>query len=131
MNKNLVFLVGRLVADPELRYLTTGTPVANFAVAVNRTTRKGDAGFQDDLDGFFDCEAFGGQALALTETCPKGTEVQLTGALRQKKFKTNGENSRTVSRIEIRVESIAPVLDVRKVINANDSAEAAPAAQPA
>lgn len=131
MNKNLVFLVGRLVADPELRYLSSGTPVAKFAVAVNRTTRKGDAGFQDDLDGFFDCEAFGGQALALAETCPKGTEVQLSGALRQKKFKTNGENSRTVSKIEIRVESVAPVLDVRKVINANDSAEAAPAAQPA
>lgn len=130
MIKNLVFLVGRLVADPELRYLNSGTPVAKFAVAVNRTTRKGDAGFQDDLDGFFDCEAFGGQALALAETCPKGTEVQLSGALRQKKFQTNGENSRTVSRVEIRVESIAPVLDVRKVIN-TEPAEAEAAAQPA
>ena len=130
MIKNLVFLVGRLVADPELRYLNSGTPVAKFAVAVNRTTRKGDAGFQDDLDGFFDCEAFGGQALALAETCPKGTEVQLSGALRQKKFQTNGENSRTISRVEIRVESIAPVLDVRKVIN-TEPAEAEAAAQPA
>lgn len=130
MNKNLVFLVGRLVADPELRYLSSGTPVATFAVAVNRTTRKGDAGFQDDLDGFFDCEAFGGQALALAETCPKGSEVQLSGALRQKKFQTNGENSRTVSRVEIRVESIAPVLDVRKVIN-GEPKEAEAAAQPA
>lgn len=130
MIKNLVFLVGRLVADPELRYLNSGTPVAKFAVAVNRTTRKGDAGFQDDLDGFFDCEAFGGQALALAETCPKGTEVQLSGALRQKKFKTNGENSRTVSRVEIRVESVAPVLDVRKVIETQPT-EAEAAAQPA
>ena len=130
MIKNLVFLVGRLVADPELRYLNSGTPVAKFAVAVNRTTRKGDAGFQDDLDGFFDCEAFGGQALALAETCPKGTEVQLSGALRQKKFKTNGENSRTVSKVEIRVESVAPVLDVRKVIETQPT-EAEAAAQPA
>lgn len=131
MNKNLVFLVGRLVADPELRYLSSGTPVAKFAVAVNRTTRKGDTGFQDDLDGFFDCEAFGSQALALAETCPKGTEVQLSGALRQKKFQTNGENRRTVSKVEIRVESIAPVLDVRKVIDATDQAAVAPAPQPA
>lgn len=130
MIKNLVFLVGRLVADPELRYLNSGTPVAKFAVAVNRTSRKGDAGFQDDLDGFFDCEAFGSQALALAETCPKGTEVQLSGALRQKKFKTNGENSRTVSRVEIRVESVAPVLDVRKVIETQPT-EAEAAAQPA
>ncbi len=131
MNKNLVFLVGRLVADPELRYLNSGTPVAKFAVAVNRTTRKGDAGFQDDLDGFFDCEAFGGQALALAETCPKGTEVQLSGALRQKKFQTSGENARTISRVEIRVESVAPVLDVRKVIDATEPADNASAAQPA
>lgn len=38
---NRVILVGRLVADPEVRYTTTGVPVASFRLAVDRPTRKG------------------------------------------------------------------------------------------
>ena len=34
---NHVVLIGRLTRDPELRYIAgTGTPVANFAIAVDR-----------------------------------------------------------------------------------------------
>lgn len=112
--RNLVLLVGRLVADPELRYLPNGAPVANFALAVNRTVRKQEGGFEDSVDGFFDCELFGGQAVPLAEDYKKGAELQVTGSLRQKKFETKGEQPRKVSRIEIRVESIAPVLVVPK-----------------
>ena len=113
-HRNVVLLLGRLAGDPELRYLPNGTPIANFAVAVNRATRQADGGFKDELDGFFDCELFGPQALALAETCQKGTEVQISGALRQNKFKTKGEARRTISRIEIHVDSIAPTLKVAK-----------------
>jgi single-strand DNA-binding protein len=113
--KNLIFLVGRLVADPELKYLNNGTPVANFALAVNRSTRKPDGSWKDDLDGFFDCEVFGGSALTLSEDFKKGAEVQISGSLRQKTWKTSGDQPRKVSKVEIRVESIAAVLEVRKV----------------
>ena len=111
--KNLVFLVGRLVADPSLSYTSQGTAIANFAVAVNRTIRQAD-GFKDSLDGFFDCELWGGQAVPVAETCKKGSEIQLSGSLRQKKFHPNGDKSRTISRVQIRVESIAPALEVKK-----------------
>lgn len=111
----MVALVGRLAADPELKYLSNGTPVANFSVAVNRSTRKQDGSFEDALDGFFDCELFGGQAVALAEACSKGSEVQLMGSLLQKKFKVgNGASARTVSKVEIRVRSIAPALAIPK-----------------
>ena len=33
---NKVFLIGRLVRDPELRYTGTNIPVATFSIAVNR-----------------------------------------------------------------------------------------------
>ena len=34
---NLVILIGRLTKDPELKYLQgSGTPVANFSIAVDR-----------------------------------------------------------------------------------------------
>lgn len=130
-SKNVVMLVGRLAADPELRYLPNGTAVANFAVAVNRSVRKSDGSFEDSLDGFFDCELFGPQAEALAETTRKGTEVQLSGSLLQKKFKTNGAQARTVSKVEIRVATIAPVLVVPRVTATPTQAEAAPVPQPA
>ena len=126
--KNVVALVGRLAADPELKYLDSGTPVANFGIAVNRSTRKPDGSFEDTLDGFFDCELFGGQAAVLAETCSKGSEVQLFGSLRQKKFKTGkGNNTRTISKVEIRVRSIAPVLSVPKDVVEQTQAELASA----
>ena len=129
--KNLVLLVGRLVADPELRYLPNGTPVANFAIAVNRAVRKPAGGFEDSVDGFFDCELFGGQALTLVEDYGKGAELQVMGSLRQKRFETKGDQPRKVSRIEVRVDSIAPVLVVQKATHTHTAAEEAPEPQPA
>ncbi len=114
MIKNLVLLVGRLVADPELRYTPQGTPVSTFAVAVNRSSRKPDGGWKDDLDGFFDCELWGGPALTLAEEFKKGAQVQLTGSLRQKKFETKGDQPRTLTKVELKVDSIAPVVESKK-----------------
>lgn len=112
--RNVVVLTGRLAADPELRYLDNGTPVASFAVAINRPVLKPDSQFDSTLDGFFDCELFGGQAVTLAETCAKGTEVQLSGSLRQNKFKTRGDNARTISRTVVRVGSASRVLEVAR-----------------
>ena len=120
--KNVVALVGRLAADPELRYTKDGKPVTNFAVAVNRSVRKSNGKFEDVLDGFFDCEIWGGEALALAEKFKKGADVQLTGSLMQKKFKT--KDGRTVSRIEIKVKSIAAVIQGPKKPKADQPAAA-------
>jgi single-strand DNA-binding protein len=129
--KNVVFLVGRLAADPELRYTPNGTAVATFAVAVNRSVRKPDGTFEDALDGFFDCEIFGPQAEALAESTRKGHEVQLSGSLLQKKFKTNGEQSRTVSKVEIRVATIARVMSAPRTVDSVTPAQVASVPQPA
>jgi single-strand DNA-binding protein len=125
---NVVVLLGRMAADPELRYLPNGTPVVNFAVAVNRTTRKPDGKFEDSLDGFFDCELFGGTAVTTAETFTKGSEVYLVGSLRQKKFKGFGRQN--ISKIEIRVKTVGPVLPAAKSDSGN-AAEKGNVAQPA
>ncbi len=41
-NVNRVILVGRLGADPELRYTADGTPVATFRVATSETRKNKD-----------------------------------------------------------------------------------------
>jgi single-strand DNA-binding protein len=106
--KNSVVLVGRLVAEPTLKYLDTGTAVATFSIAVNRSTRKPDGSFEDSLDGFFDCQVFGRLGQTAAETLHKGNEVQISGSLRQNKFKTR--QGQTVSRVEITVRTIGQVL---------------------
>lgn len=37
---NIVILMGRLTADPEMRYTQNGSPVANFTLAVQRNYKK-------------------------------------------------------------------------------------------
>ena len=37
---NQVILIGRLTADPEVRYTQSGMAVANFTVAIDRPTKK-------------------------------------------------------------------------------------------
>jgi single-strand DNA-binding protein len=39
---NKVMLIGRLGADPEIRYTPDGTPVANFSLATDSPIKKGD-----------------------------------------------------------------------------------------
>lgn len=108
-SRNLVVLIGRLTKDPNLRYLPSGVPVADFALAVNRSVKKDDGKFEDILDGFFDCSLIGGTALTFVDGSKKGAEVQITGSLHQSKFKPKGSD-REVSRIEVRARTVAPVL---------------------
>ena len=128
--KNMVVLIGRLVAEPELRYMPNGQPVANFSLAVNRSIRKDDGSFEDSLDGYFDCELFGGTAVTLAEDYGKGALVQITGSLHQRKYKVgNGAGNRTVSKIEVRAKTVAPILIAAKA--EAPKAQPVEAAQPA
>lgn len=68
-------------------------------------------------------QARGHQAESLAETIRKGSEVQLSGSLLQKKFKTVGSQARTFSKVEIRVQTIAPLLIVAKLAGAQQPAE--------
>lgn len=121
--KNLVVLVGRLAADPELRYTTGGDGVVNFALAVNHWGRNGEGKPEEKLDGFFNCHHFGDTAVKFAEDFRKGDLVQITGSLQQSKYTVGTKpNERTVSKIEVKASTIGPVLFVPKA-----KAEAVPA----
>lgn len=84
---NKVVLIGRLVEDPELRYTSSGTPVSNFTLAVERnyTNRDGER----DVD-FIPIVTW----RKLAETCAqhlgKGRMVAVSGRLQIRK--RQGEN---------------------------------------
>ena len=83
---NLVVLVGRLTADPEIRR-NNDKAVAKFSLAVNRRfKREGEA----DAD-FFNCVVFGKTAEFLEKYFHKGMKAVVTGELRNNHYTdTNG-----------------------------------------
>lgn len=71
---NNVVLVGRLTRDPELRYMSNMTSVANFDIAVNRDT-KGET-------DFISIVCFGNIADNVVQYIGKGSLVAVSGSIR-------------------------------------------------
>lgn len=73
---NKVILIGRTVADPELRYAAgSGTAVCRFTLAVARQFKK------DETD-FINCIAFNKQGEAIAQYVTKGRQLAVTGSIR-------------------------------------------------
>ena len=82
---NLVVLVGRLTADPEIRR-NNDKAVAKFSLSVNRRfKREGEA----DTD-FFNCVAFGKTAEFMEKYFHKGMKAVITGELRNNHYEKDG-----------------------------------------
>lgn len=76
---NQFLIVGRLVADPELRYTPAGKPICKFCVAVDRPRPAGE-GVRPDTD-FFDCTAFSPLSEFAGNFLAKGRLVGVAGKL--------------------------------------------------
>ena len=97
---NSVVLVGRLAADPEIRYANTGTTCASFRVAVNRKYKKEG---QPDAD-FITCKAFGKTADLLEKYFSKGMKIGLTGSIQTGSYKN--KDGQTVYTTDIMCDSV-------------------------
>ena len=71
---NTIQLIGRLTADPELRSLASGKPVANMRLAVARRDR-------DAAPVYVDVVAFDKLAAVCAEHLEKGRQVAISGRL--------------------------------------------------
>ena len=91
-----ITVIGNLTADPELRFLPSGVPVANFSVA--STPRHFDRGAQDWKDGealFLRCAAWRDQGEHTAEHLRKGDRVIVVGQLQQQNWEDKDGNKRT------------------------------------
>lgn len=79
---NNVVLVGRLVAEPELRKTQNGTSVCVFTLAVNREFSKDG---QQEAD-FIQCVAWNKTADYLTQYLHKGYLVDLQGRIQTRNY---------------------------------------------
>ena len=80
-NFNKVLLMGNLTRDPDLRYTPSGTPVATFGLAVNRTWKDAN-GQQVEDTTFVDISAFGSSADTISRYCRKGRSLFIEGRLK-------------------------------------------------
>ncbi len=98
---NNVILMGRLVADPELRTTASGISVCSFTVAVERSYVKQGEERQAD---FIDCVAWRQSAEFLTRYFAKGQLVALEGSLQKRSYQDKDGNNRYVT--EVVVDSV-------------------------
>lgn len=104
-----VTVVGRLTADPELRFTPSGAAVVNFTIAANdRYFDKNSQEWVDKDAVFLRANAWREFAENIAESLTRGTEVIAQGTLSQRSFETREGEKRTV--IELEVDAIGPNL---------------------
>src|SRR3989441_7534938 len=95
---NKVILMGNLTRDPEIRYAPSGTPVANFELAVNRRYRQGDETKEEVC--FVDIVVFGRQAETCGQYLSKGNGALVEGRLQMRKFETKDRSEEHTSELQ-------------------------------
>jgi single-strand DNA-binding protein len=98
---NKVFLIGNLTRDPELRFTTSGIPVASFAIAVNRFKKKTDeagASQAQDVD-FINIVAWRRLAEICGEYLKKGRPVAIEGRLQLRSYTGKDGQPKTMAEV--------------------------------
>jgi len=97
MSVNKVILIGRLGADPEIRYTLDGKPVSTFRIATNEVFIKN--GEKVTIAEWHRLVAFGRLAEICGEYLSKGSRVYVEGKLRTRKFEDKQGQTRFVTEV--------------------------------
>lgn len=87
---NKVILIGRLVADPELKTTQSGISVTSFRIAVNRKVSKDATPVAD----FFDIVAWRFTAEFVCKYFAKGRQILICGSLQTRQWNDKDGNKR-------------------------------------
>ena len=93
---NRVVLIGRLTADPELRYTGSGVPVANFRIAVDRPFSSSSGERQTD---FINIVAWRQRAEFAANYLTKGRLVAVDGRLQIRQWTTQDGQRRQTAEV--------------------------------
>ncbi|MGO1665711.1 single-stranded DNA-binding protein [Flaviflexus sp.] len=104
----IITIVGNLTADPELRYVSSGIPVASFTVASTpRTLNKQTQQWEDGEAMFVRCSVWREHGENVANSLTKGTRVVVTGRLQVRSYEHEGQRRTS---IEMQVDEIGPSL---------------------
>ena len=102
MSLNVVAIMGRLAADPQMRQTQSGKSVASFRVAVDRGRK--DANGQNQTD-WLDVVAWDKTADFVSRYFSKGSMIAVTGRLQSRNYQDKNGNNRTA--IEIVAQQVS------------------------
>lgn len=98
-----------ITADPELRTLSDGNPVASFTIASTpRTYNRRTQQYEDGTALFLRCSAWNDLARHISQSCSKGMRVVAQGRLSQRSYQAHDGSNRTV--MELTVDEIVTSL---------------------
>lgn len=99
---NRVILIGRLTRDVDLRQIQSGTSIASFSIANNRSYVTGGGEKREEVS-FFNCILWGKQGEAFAKYVKKGHRVAIEGRLQQRTWQDKDGNNR--STVEVVADS--------------------------
>lgn len=95
---NKVIMVGRMVADAELKTTPSGVAACNFRIAVDRNFQKKG---EDKKSDFFNCVAWRGTAEFIAKWFPKGRLILIEGELQTRQYTDKNGNPNTWYEIQV------------------------------
>ena len=98
---NKVILMGNLTRDPEVKFLPSGTALANFGLAMNESYTDQQTGERKDVPCFVDIEAWGRQAEIVGEYFSKGRPILIEGSLKYDSWEAEDGTKR--NRLKVRL----------------------------
>ena len=99
---NKVILMGNLTRDPEVKFLPSGTAIANFGLAMSERYTDRQTGEQRENVCFVDVEAWDRQAELVGEYFSKGSPIFVEGSLRYDSWEAEDGTKR--NRLKVRLQ---------------------------
>jgi single-strand DNA-binding protein len=96
---NKVQLIGRLGADPETRYMPSGSAVTNLRIATSETWKDKQTGDKQERTEWHSVAFFGRLAEVAAEYLRKGSQCYVEGKLRTRKWQDRDGNDRYTTEI--------------------------------
>ena len=95
---NKVLLIGNLTRDPDVKMLSSGRPVCNFGLALNRSYKDGDGNRKEEVT-FVDVECYGPRAEAIGRFFTKGRSIFVEGRLKLDQWESKEGEKRSAIRV--------------------------------
>ena len=94
---NLVTLIGRLTADPELKFFSSGTAISKGTIAIDHSYKKDNQTVTD----FIPVEVWGKQAEYFSTCFQKGYLIAVSGSLHIDRYVDSDGNNRNFAKIVV------------------------------
>ncbi len=94
---NVAILMGRLTADPELKYTISNIPVCSFSLAVDRRVKSGEERQAD----FINIVAWRQTAEFVSKYFKKGQLIAVEGSIQTRRYQDKNGNNRTAFEVVV------------------------------